>query len=340
MASIWYYHAVQLVLLCYPLSIVTRSAMPSQRAARLGRGYPFGIFTPHILRLAKGCIIMYNITCCGLSAFPAILIIFFCLIEITEKAIPLSGKGRHNELQIYYSILREIIQLRLIINRIIREKIQMKKLLLMLVLTSALILSACGSKTTGNNDSDTGKEKSVTKVEGNAEKEEAKDSSKSDDSGKVAVDKGLFDVKLTIPESFVEGQTQDELDKVSKDKGYKSITLNDDGSATYVMTKKQHKKMMDEMTNTINDSIKEMIGSEDYPSFKEIKANDDFTKFTVKTTSTDLDLKESFSTMVFYTYGGMYNVFNGSEADNIAVTFVNADTGKTITTSNSSDMEE
>lgn len=216
----------------------------------------------------------------------------------------------------------------------------MKKLLLMLVLTSALILSACGSKTTGNNDSDTGKEKSVTKVEGDAEKEEDKDSSKSDDSGKVAVDKGLFDVKLTIPESFVEGQTQDELDKVSKDKGYKSITLNDDGSATYVMTKKQHKKMMDEMTNTINDSIKEMIGSEDYPSFKEIKANDDFTKFTVKTTSTDLDLKESFSTMVFYTYGGMYNVFNGSEADNIAVTFVNADTGKTITTSNSSDMEE
>ncbi|SHK68960.1 hypothetical protein SAMN02745136_03100 [Anaerocolumna jejuensis DSM 15929] len=216
----------------------------------------------------------------------------------------------------------------------------MKKLLLMLVLTSALILSACGSKTTGNNDSDTGKAKSVTKVEGNAEKEEDKDSSKSDDSGKVAVDKGLFDVKLTIPESFVEGQTQDELDKVSKDKGYKSITLNDDGSATYVMTKKQHKKMMDEMTNNINDSIKEMIGSEDYPSFKDIKANDDFTKFTVKTTSTDLDLKESFSTMVFYTFGGMYNVFNGSEADNIAVTFVNADTGKTISTSNSSDMEE
>lgn len=216
----------------------------------------------------------------------------------------------------------------------------MKKLLLMLVLTSALILSACGSKTTGNNDSDTGKAKSVTKVEGNAEKEKDKDSSKSDASGKVAVDKGLFDVKLTIPESFVEGQTQDELDKVSKDKGYKSITLNDDGSATYVMTKKQHKKMMDEMTNNINDSIKEMIGSEDYPNFKDIKANDDFTKFTVKTASTDLDLNESFSTMLFYTYGGMYNVFNGSEADNIAVTFVNADTGKTITTSNSSDMEE
>ncbi|MGN6714019.1 hypothetical protein [Anaerocolumna jejuensis] len=216
----------------------------------------------------------------------------------------------------------------------------MKKLLLMLVLTSALILSACGSKTTGNNDSDTGKAKSVTKVEENAEKEEDKDSSKSDDSGKVAVDKGLFDVKLTIPESFVNGQTQDELDKICKDEGYKSITLNGDGSATYVMTKKQHKKMMDEMTNTINDSIKEMIGSEDYPNFKDIKANDDFTKFTVKTTSTDLDLKESFSTMVFYTYGGMYNVFNGSEADNIAVTFVNADTRKTITTSNSSDMEE
>ena len=42
--------------------------------------------------------------------------------------------------------------------------------------------------------------------------------------------------------------------------------------------------------------------------------------------------------MAFYTYGGMYAIFNGETVDNIHVDFVNTDTGEVISSANSSDM--
>lgn len=158
--------------------------------------------------------------------------------------------------------------------------------------------------------------------------------------GEVEADQNLFTVELTVPADFMDGSTQEELDATAKEKGFKSITLHEDGSATYVMTKAQHKEMMDEMSISINDSLSEMIGSEDYPNISEIVANDDFTKFTVTTSSTELSLTESFSVLSFYMYGGMYNIFNGTPVDNVQVDFVNADSGEIISSANSADMEE
>ena len=66
----------------------------------------------------------------------------------------------------------------------------------------------------------------------------------------------------------------------------------------------------------------------------------DFTKFKVTTTSSELNLAESFSVLAFYMYGGMYNVFNGTEVENIAVDFINEATGQIINSANSRDMGE
>lgn len=234
----------------------------------------------------------------------------------------------------------------------------MKKLLFMLLLSTALLLTACGASNTAGNDitsndsasddttnNDTTNNDSAAKDDteikqddnANEPKEENEDASELDDIGDIAVEENLFDVELTIPATYMEGQTQEDLNIISEASGYKSITLNADGSATYVMTKEQHKIMMDEMADSINSSLNEMF---DYPSFTEIKANDTFTEFTITTTSTELDMTESLSVMLFYMYGGMYNIFNGTEANNISVTFVNADTGEIISVSNSSDMNE
>ena len=103
------------------------------------------------------------------------------------------------------------------------------------------------------------------------------------------------------------------------------------------MTKKQHKDLLEEYSAQINTSMNEMVGSENYPNFTNIEANDNFTEFTVTTKSSALDMNESFSTMAFYMYGGMYNVFSGENVSNISVTFINADTGQVIETANSAD---
>lgn len=156
----------------------------------------------------------------------------------------------------------------------------------------------------------------------------------------LEVDQNIFDVSITIPADFLdEGLTQEELNEEASEAGYKSATLNEDGSATYIMTKAQHKEMMNGIRESIDQALDEMIDPESYPSFVEITANDDYSHFTVKTTATELGLTESFSVLAFYVYGGMYHAFNGTQIDNIAVTFINAETGDIIEGANSSDTK-
>lgn len=206
----------------------------------------------------------------------------------------------------------------------------MKKKVLVSLLLTSIALAGCNSASTTSQPKDTqATEQSVS--------EESTETSTLDSIGDVKVEKELFDVNLTIPSDFVGETTQEELDKVAEEKGYKSVTLNEDGSATYVMTKSQHKDMMQSTSDSIEESLNEMIGSEDYPNFTSIEHNDDFTEFTVTTKSAELDMNESFSVMPLYMYGGMYNIFNGTPADNVHVDFVNADSGEIIESSDSDD---
>ena len=163
-------------------------------------------------------------------------------------------------------------------------------------------------------------------------------SADSSQGGAISVDQNLFDVEITIPASLIEeGMTQEALDEEASASGYKSAVLNDDGSVTYTMTHQAHDKMMEELRKSIEQSMAEMIDPETYPSFEEISANDDYTEFTVKVSSNELGLAESMSALGFYMLGGLYNAFNGTPADDIAVFYVNADTGDIINEAHSSD---
>lgn len=146
------------------------------------------------------------------------------------------------------------------------------------------------------------------------------------------------DMKFIIPSDYIGAQTQEDLDKLAKDYGY-SVTLNSDGSATYTMTQKQHKEFINDCYNEIQDNLTKMIASETYPNITKIETNENLTEFTITTKSTELDNQESFSVLSFYLYGELYNLFNGNteEANNISVTFLNADTGTLISSFHSND---
>ena len=75
-------------------------------------------------------------------------------------------------------------------------------------------------------------------------------------------------VELTIPADFLgDDATQQDLDeKVAETGGIISATLNEDGSATYVMTAACHKKLMQEMAQNIDTQLADMAGSSDYPN--------------------------------------------------------------------------
>lgn len=216
----------------------------------------------------------------------------------------------------------------------------MKKRAIVLMLSTMFVLSSCGNNNTQQAEMLEMDNPVVEEEASNEEQENTSDNSELESSGKVEVDEGLFDVELTIPANFVGESTQEELDALCEENGFKSIVLNDDGSATYTMAKNKHKEIMDEYRTDILNNLNDMIGSENYPNITNIETNDNFTEFTVTTKNTELDLAESFSFLTFYMAGGIYNAFSGEEIDNISVTFVNADNGEVITTANSSDMED
>ena len=189
----------------------------------------------------------------------------------------------------------------------------------------ALSLSACGSGASSSAASSSAS---------------AASSAASSEQSAFDKDEGFFDVTLTYPASFIgEDATQESLDQIVADSNgeIRSATLNEDGSATYVMSKSYYQNSLQEMSDSINESLAGMVGSEEYPSFTAIEANDDFTVFTVTTTSTTLGLSESISVLGFYMYGGLYGVISGEQPENIHVDFVNADTGEIIESADSSD---
>lgn len=212
----------------------------------------------------------------------------------------------------------------------------MKKLLCLL-LSLSLLLCACGPKAP-----DPSASKDDPPQTANQSDEESK--TQDDDLGlasigDVDVDAGLFNVTITVPADFLdEGVTQENLDEQAKEKGFKSITLNDDGSATYVMTKAQHEEMMDEIRQSIDGSLLEMASSEDYPSVVSIDANEDYTEYKITVNAEEVGLQESFLVLSLYVFGGMYHVFNGTEPGNINVQYVNETTGAVIQEANSDDM--
>ena len=157
--------------------------------------------------------------------------------------------------------------------------------------------------------------------------------------GDIDVDENLFDVTITLPADLIGETTQEELDASVEAGNFHSCVLNDDGSVTYTMNKTQHQKMLDDFSASITATLDGMVGSDEYPNVTDIQVNDDYTLFTVTTTSAELSMVETISTLIFYADGQYYGVLSGKTPENIHVDFVNADTGEIISSADSKDME-
>ena len=234
----------------------------------------------------------------------------------------------------------------------------MKKRVLAVILTLTVCLSVfagCGNKAgdpqpaADNNapaETEQATEPQTQEEAGTQEEPQKQEEAQTEDDGMaqleaigdVDVDKGLFNVTLTIPKDFIGETSQEKLDESVKEKGYRSATLNSDGSVTYVMTKAQHEEMLAGIRESIDKSLSEMKESADYPNITNVEANDNYTGFTITTRNAEPDLSESFAVLGLYMYGGMYGIFSGEEVDNVHVDFKNADSGEIIKSSDSKDM--
>ena len=112
-----------------------------------------------------------------------------------------------------------------------------------------------------------------TDNEGNEKKEESNQA--------VEVDKGIFNVEVTLPASLFEGEDIDETITQMKEDGVKEVIKNDDGSLTLKMSKSEHEKLMDNMESQMKEFVKEMETSEDFTSIQKVEHNKAFDEFTI-----------------------------------------------------------
>ena len=96
------------------------------------------------------------------------------------------------------------------------------------------------------------------------------------------VEKGVFNVDVTLPASFFEDSTEEEIITKAKESGITEVVINEDGSVTYTMSKSKHKEMMKGMGDSVVSTIDEIVNSGNYTSIKEISYNEDFTEFNVR----------------------------------------------------------
>ena len=167
---------------------------------------------------------------------------------------------------------------------------------------TALLLTACG----GENEEATKQEKETEENAGES----------------LNVDKGILNVDVTLPASFFEGSTEEEIIAAAKEQGIKEAVVNEDGSVTYTMSKSKHKEMMKEMEDSVVSTIDEIVTSGDYKSIKEITYNKDFTEFDVKVNRQQYEEGfDGFAIFGLVIASAYYGAFDGKSGEDLQITF-------------------
>ena len=143
------------------------------------------------------------------------------------------------------------------------------------------------------------------------------------------------EVTITIPATyFGEGLTQEDLDEIKDaSEGVKSIKLNDDGSATYVMTTEAHEATLSNVAAQIEQGMEEMSGSDAYPHIKSVKGYDDYTSFDVSadvSSESELAKEDMYCIYALFIYGDMYNSYAGNVGKEVTVYLLNDSDGSEI----------
>lgn len=151
--------------------------------------------------------------------------------------------------------------------------------------------------------------------------------------GDVQVDRNLLSVEITIPPDFVDGADIATIREQARDQGIRDVTLNDDGSVTYRMSRSQHRRLMTDIRAEISESLDDL--SEDFPSIQQVRHNRDFTQVTLTVDRAAWEGGfDGFATLAIAMGAGLYHIFDGTDPDDVRINIdiIDADSGDTFNT--------
>ncbi len=117
------------------------------------------------------------------------------------------------------------------------------------------------------------------------------------------------------------------------------FTLNDDGSVTYKMTKKQHRAMLENIGKAVDEGAQEMIDDEENYTISAVTHNEDCTEYNVTLDGTEGGFDDYFACYSFFMYGMLYGKFSGHIPEHIVVNYYDPD-GNLIETMDSAELED
>ena len=197
----------------------------------------------------------------------------------------------------------------------------MKKLTsLMMAAALAVSITACGATANANATASSATDKSTATGEA-----------------------GNETVTITYPEYMIPGVMSDGTDeermeaakefcKVLLDReGVLEATPTADGSVIATMTREAHKKSLDDLKASIDETFADYFDDGDESDFSDYTYNDDMTVFTV---NMDADYESPYTTeaMLFGISAEGYQALNGVEKPKVTINYVDEKTGNVLGT--------
>lgn len=197
----------------------------------------------------------------------------------------------------------------------------MKKLTsLMMAAALAVSITACGATANTNAAASSATDKSTATAEA-----------------------GNETVTITYPEYMIPGVMSDSTDeeRMKAAKEFCKVLLDSegvleakpcaDGSVIATMTREAHKKSLDDLKASIDETFDDYFDDDDESDFSDYTYNDDMTVFTV---NMDADYESPYTTeaMLFGISAEGYQALNGVEKPKVTINYVDEKTGNVLGT--------
>lgn len=140
--------------------------------------------------------------------------------------------------------------------------------------------------------------------------------------GNIQTENGILYAYITLPASFYsEPVTQADFEN-SDTSSYTSVTVNEDGSVTFQMTRRQHRDMLDEIELSINDSLQNYVDDTEN-AITSITHTDDFSEYNIYLSTEELGMTEAFTSYALCILSGYYSMFSGYQMDDVIINYYN-----------------
>ncbi len=137
---------------------------------------------------------------------------------------------------------------------------------------------------------------------------------------KTKTDGEAFDgnetVELVMPEMFFTGESEEEIIAAAKEEGFRTATVNEDGTVTVTITKAEQQKLIKEYEAEIENTIAEMDKEKDESqAYIGVEHNKDYSQFDVKVDKDKYTEEDNFFTLEFAFLGAWRQLLAGTRLD-------------------------